>query len=67
MLVYKMSLLRVSCLMLEINSLSVCAVRTLLGVDQKILSIRKKTMLSGFSHSKCSEVTGLTVATHINN
>ena len=27
---------------------SVCAIRTLLGVDWKILSIRKEPMLSGF-------------------
>ena len=32
---------------------SVCAVRTPLGVDRKILSVRKEPMLSGFSHSKC--------------
>ena len=37
------------------GSYSVCAVRTLLGINQKILSIRKEPMLSGFSHSKCSE------------
>ena len=36
------------------GSHSVCAVRTLLGVDWKILSIRKEPMLSG-SHSKYSE------------
>ena len=37
------------------GSHSVCAIRTPLGVDRKILSIRRVTMLSVFSHSKCSE------------
>jgi len=32
-----------------------CAVRTPLGVDWKILSIRKEPMLSGTSYSKSSE------------
>ena len=31
-----------------LGSHSVCAVRTLLGVDWKILSIRKEPMLNGF-------------------
>ena len=33
----------------HLGSHSVCAVRALLGVDQKILSFRKELMLSGFS------------------
>ena len=32
--------------------LSVCRQNRPLGVDRKILSIRKEPMLSGFSHSK---------------
>ena len=34
-----------------------CTIRTLLGIDQKILSIRREPMLSVFSHSKCSGLT----------
>ena len=41
------------------GSYSVCAVRTLLGINRKILSIRKEPMLSGFSHSKCSVYLGI--------
>ena len=37
------------------GSHSVCTVRFPLGVDRKILSIRKDPMLSGFSHSKRSK------------
>ena len=37
------------------DSHPVCAVRTSLGVNQKIFSGRKEPMLSGFSHCKCSE------------
>ena len=44
------------CLSRTPGSHSVCAVRTPLGVDWKILSIRKEPMLSGFSHSKYSKV-----------
>ena len=36
------------CLSRTHGSHSVCAVRTLLGVDRKIVSIRKEPMLSGF-------------------
>ena len=43
------------CLSRTPGSHSACAVRTLLGVDWKALSIRKEPMLSSFSHSKCSE------------
>ena len=31
----------------------ICALRTLLGVDCKVLSIRREPMVSVFSHSKC--------------
>ena len=43
------------CLSRTPGSHSVCAVRTLLGVDRKILSVRKEPMLSCFSHSKCKQ------------
>ena len=43
------------CLSRTPGSHSVCGIRTPSGVDRKILSIRKEPMLSGFSHSKCSD------------
>ena len=36
-----------------------------LGVDREILSIMKEHMLSGFSHSKCSEHLGLTLEINV--
>ena len=44
------------CLSCTPGSHSACAVRTPLGVNQKILSIRREPMLSGFSQSKCLEL-----------
>ena len=41
------------CLSCTSGSDPACAVRTPLGVDRKILSIRKEPMLSGVSHFKC--------------
>ena len=45
------------CLSRTPGSHSACAIRTpfVVDPDRNILSIRKKTMLSGFSYSKCSE------------
>ena len=43
------------CLSHTSSSHSVCAIWTPLGVDQKIFSIRREPMLSGFAHSKCLE------------
>ena len=46
------------CLSHTPGSYSVCAVRTPLGVDRKILSVRKEPMLSGFfSHSTTTATT----------
>ena len=47
------------CLSRTHGSHSVCAIRTLLGVDWEILSVRKEPILSFFSsHSKCEEHLG---------
>ena len=44
------------CLSLTPGSHSVCAVRTPLWVDRKILSIKREPILSDFSQSKCLEL-----------
>ena len=44
------------CLSLTPGSHSVCAVRIPLGVDQKILSMKREPILSDFSQSKCLEL-----------